>query len=260
MGWVRLDDDLGDDPRIAAAGTTGVGVLVLALCYSNRNLTDGWFPESVLERFFIGSTAEAAAKQKDSLLEAKVLSPQSRNGLSGFQIQADYVALQPSRAQVLKQRSGRTQQKVAAGRLGGIASGRARQAQLKQTRSTNEAEGKHGPSTSEPPVPDPDLQDKSTGAAAPASPSRVQPFEIATHSQLCKVYADVLRAEGGSSAADRKEAFRLALRDLHMKADPSDPEALRKAMDVVERAQVVVRDSGSRLGHGDGLRRVGVRG
>src|SRR5262245_16355285 len=105
--WVRLDDSLGDDPRVAAAGVIGAGVLTLALCYSNRNLTDGWIPAAVLRRFLLdGSTIEAVDEAIRRLLQSCLLEEREHDGLPGYQIHQDCVQHQPTREAILKQRDG----------------------------------------------------------------------------------------------------------------------------------------------------------
>lgn len=247
--WVRFDDSLGDDPRIATAGPImAAGVLLTALCYGNRNLTDGWVPAAHLRRLLQdGSAAVAAELAIERLLGAGVLSSADREGIPGFQVHHDFACLQPTREQILKQRNVKSRQKAEAGRLGGLAKSKARR---KHTASTNVAAAQQPHSASVAPVPDPDpLKDKSTGAAAPASPPKApRVLDIATHGHICKAYDAVLRREPNASEADRKEALRKELVDRGMKADPSDPQALRKAMDAVEAAHRFTGGVGSRGG------------
>ena len=80
-----------------------------------------------------------------------------------------------------------------------------------------------------------DPRDKSTGADAPGhSPKPLRELDIATHGQICNAYQVVLPREQHSSEADRKGALIAELSSRGMKADPSNPQALRKAMDAVE--------------------------
>jgi hypothetical protein len=51
MAWVRLDDLFTDHPKIAAVGAIGAWLQVQALCYANRNLTDGFVPSGVAQSF-----------------------------------------------------------------------------------------------------------------------------------------------------------------------------------------------------------------
>ena len=54
MTWVRLDDLFSEDPRIAAVGLSGQGLMVAALCYTNRTLTDGWVPSAAARQMTLG--------------------------------------------------------------------------------------------------------------------------------------------------------------------------------------------------------------
>ena len=50
MVWLRLDDTFADDPVLDSAGPLASWLHVAALCYSNRNLTDGFIPHDRLRR------------------------------------------------------------------------------------------------------------------------------------------------------------------------------------------------------------------
>ena len=51
MAWVRLDDEFDEHPKIARVGPFGAWLQVQALCYCNRNLTDGFVPLAIAEAF-----------------------------------------------------------------------------------------------------------------------------------------------------------------------------------------------------------------
>ncbi len=51
MPWVRIDDGFVDHPKIARVGAMGAWLQLQALCYANRNLTDGFVPQDVAEAF-----------------------------------------------------------------------------------------------------------------------------------------------------------------------------------------------------------------
>src|SRR3954471_15527211 len=105
--WVRIDDTFGDDPRIMSAGVAAAGVLLLGLCFSNRTLGDGWVPAAVIRRLFDGSRAEAEVETITRLLQLGLLQEAERNGIAGYQIHQDLVKLQPTRADVERQRGDR---------------------------------------------------------------------------------------------------------------------------------------------------------
>ena len=44
MGWVRLDDNFADHPKVIGLSDTAFRLFVTGLCYSNRHLTDGLVP------------------------------------------------------------------------------------------------------------------------------------------------------------------------------------------------------------------------
>jgi len=50
MGWVRLEDDFYDNAKFADAGPLGMSLWIVGLAWSNRNLSDGYIPESVARR------------------------------------------------------------------------------------------------------------------------------------------------------------------------------------------------------------------
>jgi len=51
MSWVKLDDGFSEHPKIARIGAFGAWLQIQALCYANRNLTDGFLPLDVAEGF-----------------------------------------------------------------------------------------------------------------------------------------------------------------------------------------------------------------
>jgi hypothetical protein len=44
MGWVRLDDNFADHPKIIGISDSAFRLYVASLCYANRQLTDGFIP------------------------------------------------------------------------------------------------------------------------------------------------------------------------------------------------------------------------
>lgn len=50
MGWVRISDDYYDHPKFAEVGPLSVALWLAGLAYANRNLTDGYIPESAAKR------------------------------------------------------------------------------------------------------------------------------------------------------------------------------------------------------------------
>src|SRR5262249_36008195 len=51
MAWVLVDDGFSEHPKIAQVGAFGAWLQIQALCYCNRNLTDGFVPLAIAESF-----------------------------------------------------------------------------------------------------------------------------------------------------------------------------------------------------------------
>lgn len=92
MSWVRLDDTFAEDPRWDGPGADGLALHVAALCYANRNLTDGRLSVNRVKVLFPVADLDAtvAALVKAGWWE---LDP------DGVQI-VDYLETQPSADQV----------------------------------------------------------------------------------------------------------------------------------------------------------------
>ena len=101
MTWVRIDDSFYQHPKVMEAGPLGLAMQVAALCYANRNLTDGFISRAVGPTLLnlddaIWPTWNSVA---DGLVEAGLWEKMPR----GFQIH-DYEKYQPTRAQVEAER------------------------------------------------------------------------------------------------------------------------------------------------------------
>ena len=108
MGWVRLDDQFPQHPKVIGIGPLGIAMQIAGLCYCNRYLTDGFVPESAIP----------------TLLDFRELDQHAFNGVGGVCWMAveklvssgiwervgggynihDYLFYQPSKARVLKER------------------------------------------------------------------------------------------------------------------------------------------------------------
>jgi len=101
MGWVRLDDNFADHPKVIALSDTAFRLYIETLCYSNRQLTDGFIPMPVYIKLSPNDDA-------DYLIEAglweevhgNVISPDL---LTGYQIRS-YTEYQPTREKVEEKR------------------------------------------------------------------------------------------------------------------------------------------------------------
>lgn len=98
MGWVKLDDQFGEHPKIARVSDTALALWVTGLAYCNRNLTDGFIPSTVglgQLRYCEGNAAPAIRE-----LESVGLWHAVRGG---WQVH-DYSDFQPSREAILAER------------------------------------------------------------------------------------------------------------------------------------------------------------
>ena len=101
--WVRIDDHLDDDPRIATVGPAGAGLLVLLLVYSNKTLADGFVSDAIVRQKALGlSDADAVIAE---LARVGLLHSAERGGIAGYQIAADLVAFQPTSESVRERRA-----------------------------------------------------------------------------------------------------------------------------------------------------------
>jgi hypothetical protein len=163
VAWVKLDDHFPEHPKLVSLGTTlplAAWLYVCALCYCNRHLTDGYFPQQVVASWFpwqddhtIGDRSVNSYGLATSLVDAGVWEHDPAAGTYHIH---DYLDYQPSRAEALALRNVRSE----AGRTGGLA---------KQIRSKPEAKPKQPSSKAEAktcPVPVPvsgsDLQEPPT--------------------------------------------------------------------------------------------------
>jgi hypothetical protein len=97
MTWVRLDDGYPDHPKVDRVGPLAAWLNVCAWAYCARNLTDGFVPiERVPRLANVGSTAKLAA----ALVEVNLWEP-----VEGGYMVHDYLAYNPSREAVLRERS-----------------------------------------------------------------------------------------------------------------------------------------------------------
>jgi len=154
VAWVKLSDTFAEDPRLDRAGPLALALHVAALCWCNRQLTDGLIPRATVRRLLdLDAPDDVAGRLVDAELWEETA--------DGYQL-LGYLDDQPSRVKVLARRA----QKAEAGRAGGVASGRVR-------RSKSEANTKHNGSRSveHPSRPDPKGQGAGPATAAGPAPS-----------------------------------------------------------------------------------------
>lgn len=95
MAWARLDDGFPEHPKVLAVGPFGLAVFVRALCYSARNLTDGFIPDAATASFtvdFARTSRTASAIDWPSRLVAAGLWDRVDGGF----IVHDYLSYNPS--------------------------------------------------------------------------------------------------------------------------------------------------------------------
>ena len=97
MTWVRLSDTFADEPRWETLGAEAMALHVAALCYCNRNLTDGVLPRSRAERLLAASNSPAIV---DALITAGLWIDNNNGDVEIV----NYLNEQPSREKVEAER------------------------------------------------------------------------------------------------------------------------------------------------------------
>ena len=127
MPWFRVDDSFYDHPKAIAAGDA-LSLWLRAGCWSAKQLTDGFVPADMLPTF------RANTRRAQQLVNAR-----ARPDGAGLWVPTlggwlfhDWADYQPSRDETETKRVKR----ALAGRTGGLASARARQANAQANRST----------------------------------------------------------------------------------------------------------------------------
>lgn len=92
MGWVRLDDNFADHPKVIALSDTAFRLYIETLCYSNRQLTDGFIPMAVYLKLSPNDDA-------DYLIDAGLW----ESAIKGYSIRS-YNEYQPTREKVEEKR------------------------------------------------------------------------------------------------------------------------------------------------------------
>ena len=95
MGWVRLDDNFADHPKVIGLSDTAFRLFITGLCYSNRQLTDGFIPYQVVNAW----VGHDPLKPSDELEDQNLWEREAR----GFRIRS-YDEYQPTRSQVEQKR------------------------------------------------------------------------------------------------------------------------------------------------------------
>lgn len=96
--WVRVDDKFPDHPKVQHVSDAAGWLFVCGLCYCARQTTDGYVPEGKVTTL---TRATRPGKLADELVAAGLW----EETVGGFQVH-DYLAYQPSAAQVKERRDG----------------------------------------------------------------------------------------------------------------------------------------------------------
>lgn len=115
MPWVKIDDRFTEHPKIAALSDSAVALFVAALCYCNRNLSDGHVAEHVAlgQLRYCGGNALAAVR------ELEVAGLLERSACGGWTVH-DFHDYQPTKQQVISDRLG-SKERMRKSRAGRVA-------------------------------------------------------------------------------------------------------------------------------------------
>jgi hypothetical protein len=143
MTWVRLDDGIFYNPKIADLSDAAQLAHIKAIVYCSQGRTDGLVPLRISKQLASPKVLKELVPLlwhlSDDLCERCRSIPDAvaaTGGQSGGFYVHDYLEYNPTRAEVEEEDRKRHEARREAGRLGGIASGVARR---KQTRSKTEA-------------------------------------------------------------------------------------------------------------------------
>jgi len=108
MPWVRIDDRFPDNPKIVAVGPSAAYLYVTALCYCNRELTNGFIPLGQVDRLVAlrqdQDIHDGPLQLARRLCEFGLWATVERRGVAGFVVH-DYLKYQGSKRQILEARA-----------------------------------------------------------------------------------------------------------------------------------------------------------
>lgn len=96
MPWVRIEDTFPEHPKVQTLSSDAFRLYVTALCYANRNLTDGYLPGIAVQAM--------GGSHHKKYAQALVMAGLWEVARGGFAVH-DYLAFQPTRESVLKRRA-----------------------------------------------------------------------------------------------------------------------------------------------------------
>lgn len=97
--WFKMEDDLPERPRIAAAGSSAGWLYVCGIAYCSRNLTDGFIPFSVAHRLTTLDSGVSCEEAAERLCDVELWEK-----LSGGYFVKKYLEHQKSRAEIEEKR------------------------------------------------------------------------------------------------------------------------------------------------------------
>ena len=107
MSWVKLDDSFPDHPKVVGLSASAKWAYIEGLCYCARYLTDGNLP--------LGKARELGNKSvREELFGVGLWELDPQQGIMVH----DYLEYNPSRAEVMRERTERHEAKSRAGRIG----------------------------------------------------------------------------------------------------------------------------------------------
>lgn len=115
MTWVRLDDNIFDNPKVVEVSPLAKLLHVAGICYSGQHELDGRLSERIVPRLHL--QVGSAQKHVGELITARLWHREP-----GVYVINDYLDYNPSRAEIEAMR----QKRQASGRAGGQASATAR--------------------------------------------------------------------------------------------------------------------------------------
>jgi hypothetical protein len=133
--WTKLSDDFPENERITNLSDRAFRLHVAGLCYSNRQLTDGFVPRGQVPKLVSGNSSKALQE----LRTVKLWLPKP----AGYAI-VEFHEHQPSRADVIARRARITAARADAGRSGGIRSGELRRSKTPANGEANQQHTGHG--------------------------------------------------------------------------------------------------------------------
>lgn len=207
MTWTRLDDGIFDHPKMLRAGDDAAHLYVRALVYCNRLLTDGRVhPEALPVIFRHRAVRDLAAR----LVSVGAWDVHPEGGWTVH----DFHDLNPTADEVRAKRDDIRAKRSAAGKQGGIASGKARSNEANPKQPTSKPEAKPEqpdeantkprpvpsrpvPKTEDRQVDEPATTPDASGAVAPLS---LIPSEAPKADPIVEVFAHWQRATGKERA------------------------------------------------------------